>query len=68
MSILLESDDPDSQPRHACVLEKIGEYISSVLPDNSKSVQPELLIRIGKGTNDNFEPQSYRFLELLLGS
>ncbi|VDP80095.1 unnamed protein product [Schistosoma curassoni] len=39
VSKLLESNDPDPKIRHAHDLEKLGEYIPSIVPDNSKGVQ-----------------------------
>ncbi|VDP64643.1 unnamed protein product [Schistosoma mattheei] len=50
VSELRESNDPDSKIRHAHDLEKLGEYIRSILPDNSKGVQVKKLVRIGMRT------------------
>ncbi|CAH8442523.1 unnamed protein product [Schistosoma intercalatum] len=68
VSELRESNDPDPKIRHAHDLEKLGEYIRSILPDNSKGVQVKKLVRIGKGTDDNVEPRPCRLLKVILGS
>lgn len=68
VSNLPKSNDPDPKPRYVYVLEKIGEYINSISPDNSKGVQVKPLISIDKKTNGNVEPQTYRLIELILGS
>ncbi|CAH8573272.1 unnamed protein product [Schistosoma haematobium] len=68
VSKLRESNDPDPKIRHAHDLEKLGEYIRSILPDNSKGVQVKKLIRIGKRTEDNVEPRPCRLLKVILGS
>ncbi|CAH8599148.1 unnamed protein product [Schistosoma bovis] len=68
VSNLRESNDPDPKIRHAHDLEKLGEYIRSILPDNSKGVQVKKLVRIGKRTEDNVEPRPCRLLKVILGS
>ncbi|VDP32975.1 unnamed protein product [Schistosoma curassoni] len=45
-------------------LEKLGEYIRIILPDNSKVVQVKKLVRIGKRTEDNAEPRPCRLLKV----
>ncbi|CAI2728754.1 unnamed protein product [Schistosoma spindalis] len=68
VSKLLESNDPDPKIRHAHDLEKLGDYIRSILPDNSKGVQVKKLVRIGKRTENNAEPRPCRLLKVILGS
>ncbi|VDO93134.1 unnamed protein product [Schistosoma mattheei] len=68
MSKLLESNDPDPKTGHAHDLEKLGEYIRGILPDNSKGVQAEKLVRIDKRNENNVEPSPCKLLKVILGS
>ena len=68
VSNLLESKDPNPQIRHAHDLERLGEYIRSILPDNSKGVQVKKLVRIGERADDSVQPRPCRLLQAILGS
>ncbi|CAH8603099.1 unnamed protein product [Schistosoma guineensis] len=68
VSKLRESNYSDPKIRHAHDLEQLGEYIRSILPDNSKGVQVKKLVRIGKRTDDSVEPRPCRLLKVILGS
>lgn len=68
VSKLPESNDPDPKVRHTHDLERLGEYIRSILPDNTKGVQVKKLVRIGKRADDSVLPRPCRLLKVILGS
>lgn len=59
---LLYSNDSDPKIMHAHNLEKLGEFIHSILPDDSQGVLVETLMRISKRIDDTVEPQPYTSL------
>lgn len=64
---MLELNGFDPKIRDSRVLEKIGAFIRSILPDDSIDVQIKSSIRINR-TEQNVEPRLYRLPKVILGS
>lgn len=64
---VLVPNDSGPKIRHAYDWEMVGEFISSILSNDSTRVQIRNLVGIGDRTNKNVEPRSCRLLTVISG-